>query len=198
METKDIVLFLGVLVTLVIGILNLWFNLRTNRRNSFVNTVTSERIRWIAKFRENIALLCASCDEWILFPQQDKYPERQHKIVQLKNEIRLQLNLNDSKHKDIENLLSQLPSWTQSMNHDTYLEIEQKLVAAAQSLIGSELNKVKDESIYGDLRNNKLKQWLGKINSRLNSNETASQVVEFEHKQLSESSERQPSASKEK
>ena len=49
-SAKEGVLFLGVVVTLVLGL----YNLRHNKRTAFINTVTSERVKWIAKLRERL------------------------------------------------------------------------------------------------------------------------------------------------
>ena len=84
LSTKDVVLFVGVAVTLVLGIANLVYNLKTSKRAAFVNTVTSERIKWISKVRENISNLCALCDQWMIHRPQDS-SELQRKIEKLKS-----------------------------------------------------------------------------------------------------------------
>lgn len=153
MSIKDIVLFAGVAVTLTLGIANLVYNLITSRRAAFVNTVTSERIKWISKVRENISNLCALCDQWMMHRPQDA-AELQRKIEQLKNEIRLQLNPNDPEDQDIERLLGRLPNWTQSMTPEDYWNLQNALITSAQTLLKREWDKVKDESTQGDLRSN--------------------------------------------
>jgi hypothetical protein len=181
MEIKDWLLFLGVPVTFIIGIANLWSNLITSKRTAFVNTVTSERIKRISKFRENISSLCALCDQWMLFRTQENSADLQHRIAQLRNEIRLQLNLNDFEDKDIESLLAKLPSWTQSMTPEVYLELQQKLVTSAQSLLSKEWDKVKDESVYGDLRHN---WWQLRRRWRPKENYLTSHRYEHDHEEL--------------
>ena len=99
----------GVVVTFVLGILNLFFYLRTAKRTAFINTVTSERVKWIAKVRENVSTLCALCNQWMFHLTQDSAPELQRKIEQVKNEIRLQLNPNDIEDQEIARLLARLP-----------------------------------------------------------------------------------------
>ncbi len=151
MSVKDIVLFTGVAVTLVLGVANLVYNLKTSKRAAFVNTVTSERIKWISKVRENISNLCALCDQWMIHRPQDT-SEIQRKIEQLKNEIRLQLNPNDPEDKDIERLIGRMPNWNQSMTHEDYWSLQSALITSAQTLLKREWDKVKDESTQGDLR----------------------------------------------
>ena len=41
LEPKDIVVAIGIAVTLLLGLWNLWVNHKANRRTTFVNTVTS-------------------------------------------------------------------------------------------------------------------------------------------------------------
>jgi hypothetical protein len=61
METKEWVMVVGILATFIIGFANLIFNLHNGKRTAFVNTVTSERIKWIGKVRENISKLLSIC-----------------------------------------------------------------------------------------------------------------------------------------
>lgn len=151
-ETKDLLLQAGVVVTLVLGLVNLYFNLRTAKRTAFVNTVTSERVKWIAKVRDNVSTLCSLCDQWMLHRNQDSTPELQRKIEHVKNEIRLQLNPNDAEDRDIERLLARLPSWTNSMTPEDYWKLQATLVTATQAMLKREWDKVKDEAVRGDLR----------------------------------------------
>ena len=52
MEWKDIILLIGVTVSLVIGVGNIVYNFIINRRTAFINAVTAERVKWIGKLRE--------------------------------------------------------------------------------------------------------------------------------------------------
>ena len=154
LSATEAVLFAGVAVTFALGIANLVYNLKSSKRAAFVNTVTSERIKWISKVRENISNLCALCDQWIMHRPQDA-SELQRKIEQLKNEIRLQLNPIDQEDQDIERLIARLPNWTQSMTPEDYWKLQGALITATQILLKREWDKVKDESTKGDLRTKK-------------------------------------------
>lgn len=152
MSAKDLLLQAGVLVTLVLGLVNLYFNLRVAKRTSFINTVTAERVKWISKVRENVATLCALCDQWIFHAAQASRPELQRQIESKKNEIRLQLNPHDPEDQDIARLLDRLPSWSQSMTPEAYAKLQELIVKATQAMLKREWDKVKDESVRGDLR----------------------------------------------
>lgn len=152
MDLKELILHAGVGVTLLLGVANLYFTLRAGKRTAFINTVTTERVKWIAKVRQNISNLCALCDQWMSHRTQEATPELQRQIEQLKNEVRLQLNPKDSEDQEIERLLARLPTWTQSMAPEAYWKLQAALVAATQTMLKREWDKVKDESIHGDLR----------------------------------------------
>lgn len=154
-DMKDILLQAGVVVTLVLGLVNLYFNLRAAKRASFINTVTSERVKWIAKVRQNVSELCALCDQWVLHPNHQPMPDVLRQIEQMKGELRLQLNPKDPEDRDIERLLARLPSWTQSMSPENYRALQATLVIATQAMLKREWDKVKDEALRGDLRSTK-------------------------------------------
>ncbi|HNY45610.1 MAG TPA: hypothetical protein PKN64_01505 [Casimicrobium sp.] len=155
MPTKELLLQAGVLVTLILGLVNLYFNLRAAKRTSFINTVTSERVKWIAKVRENVSTLCALCDNWMMHRTQESTPELQKQIEAKKTEIRLQLNPVDPEDQEIARLLDRLPSWTQSMTPEDYRALQTLLIGATQAMLKREWDKVKEEAVRGDLRKRK-------------------------------------------
>lgn len=151
-ESKDLLVQIGVPVTFLLGIINLYFNLKAGKRTAFVNTVTSERVKWIAKVRENVSTLCSLCDQWMFHRTHDSTPELQRQIEKLKNEIRLQLNPGDGADRDIERLLARLPNMSLSMTPEEYLALQSLLVSTTQEMLKREWDKVKDEAMRGDLR----------------------------------------------
>ena len=48
----------GIVVTFILGVWNIINNYRINNKTAFINTVTSERVKWIGKLRENISRFC--------------------------------------------------------------------------------------------------------------------------------------------
>ena len=152
MTAKDFLLQAGVVVTLVLGLVNLYLNLQSAKRTSFINTVTSERIKWIAKVRENISILCAMCSQWVLHPSHGNMPDRLHDIEAKKHEVRLQLNPADPEDQDIARLVASLPSWSQALGPVEYMVLEAQLVKATQVMLKREWDKVKAEAAHGDLR----------------------------------------------
>ena len=149
---KDVILFWGVGVTFVLGVANLIYSYISSRRAAFVNVVTSERIKWIQKVRENIALLCALSDQWVRHPNQGNMGELNERLERLKNEIRLQLNPRDPEDQDIERLIKRLPTWTNALTPEDYDSLQALIVKATQDMLKREWDKVKDEAKKGDLR----------------------------------------------
>lgn len=151
-KPRDPVLYAGVLVTLLLGIANLYFTLKAGKRTAFINTVTAERVKWLDKVRKNVSSLCALCDQWVFHRDQHSTPELQQQIEQLKDELRLQLNPDDQEDQEIGRLLSDLPTWTQSITPNEYAKLRGRLVSATQMMLKREWDKVKDEAVHGDLR----------------------------------------------
>jgi hypothetical protein len=52
---KDIVASVGIAATLVVSAANFIYTLRNNRRSSFINTVTTSRLKWIDSLRDKVA-----------------------------------------------------------------------------------------------------------------------------------------------
>lgn len=151
MDGKDWALFFGVIVTLFLGVGNLIYNLRIARRTAFINTVTSERVKWISKVRENVSKLSALTEKWLLHRTQE-WQDLFGEMEQLKDEIRLQLNPHDAEDRAISHLLDRFPTWQQSMSKEDFQLLRRELVASTQQLLKREWDKVKDEATRGDLR----------------------------------------------
>lgn len=151
MDLKEWALVFGVSATFVLGIINLIYNLRAGKRNAFVNTVTSERIKWISKVRENMSKLLALSGNLKWNPPSEA-TELWRELEQLRTEIRLQLNPKDPEDKEIERLLGRLPSSKQRMSNEDYLALQEGITTSTQALLKREWDKVKDEAVHADLR----------------------------------------------
>lgn len=152
LELKDIALWVGLAVTLTLGLVNYHGVKVTARRASFVNTITSERIRWIAKVRESVALLCSLCDTWLNHPNSIDRQDVQRRIEQVRHEIILLLNPNDEQVKKLVSLITQMPSKDRALTTEAFCALELEVVLATQAMLKREWDKVKDEALQGDLR----------------------------------------------
>lgn len=136
------------LLGLVVGLVSLWATLRSSRRTSFINTITAERVKWIGKVRENVSSLCALCERFHVHPAVD--PELLEKISRVKCEVQLQLN--GTEDEELDALLSQLPRAQSASDPDAWYKLRDQLIKATRQMLKREWDKVKDESVYGDLR----------------------------------------------
>jgi len=154
LEPKDYILGAGVLVTLILGVWNAINNARLSKRTSFINTVTSERVKWIDKLRQNISAYCGLTHMWCYSRLEGKPEEGEilKEIDKLRYLIRLQLNPNDPLGKEIENLIAKMPDLTHETQRDELKKAFNELVEKTQQLLKAEWEKVKAEAEHGNLK----------------------------------------------
>ena len=151
LEPKDIVVAIGIAVTLLLGLWNLWVNHKANRRTTFVNTVTSQRIKWVEQLRQDIGAFSGLAYHWSCTNIEDEGEKR--KIIveldRLRYVIRLRLNPEGTQDKKIERLVESIARVSE--NQDAVTKILEELTVASQALLKEEWEKVKAESEYGPL-----------------------------------------------
>lgn len=153
MEPKDYVLAAGVVVTLVLGIWNAVVNHRTSQRTMFINTVTTQRIKWIEQLRQDISTFSGLTYHWCFTDVAGKPEESEmlKEIDRLRHVIRLRLNPSEEPDKTIEQLIGQIPRLTGSDQQQQLVEALEELTRTTQRLLKQEWEKVKSESKQGDL-----------------------------------------------
>ena len=168
---KDIFYVIGIILTFLIGVWNIFINYRQSRRTGFINTVTSERVKWIEKLRQNISAFCGLTYS-LCCTQLEGNPEENEilrEVDKLRHLIRLQLNPDpNSKHeRKIEELIEKIPELTDISRRNDLRNSLDELVKTSQLLLKEEWEKVKAESKRGDLKENEnfLDPVLEKINS---------------------------------
>jgi len=159
MNYKEYIFIIGISVTLVLGIGNIIFNFITSRKRSFINTVTSERIKWIANLRKDISNFCGLTLHYSLksIDNSNKEQEVIEEIDRLRYKIKLQLNPNEEESISIIKLIDEIPSLTDRLTIDKLINDELRikldiLTSNTQVLLKKEWDKVKAESKKGDLR----------------------------------------------
>lgn len=158
MEWKDIGLIAGVVVTLLLGIANLTYSVVWNRRTSFINTVTSERVKWIGKLRENISNYAGLTHYWLV-SKRDVDPQKLEDILRdlriLRYHITLQLNPKPDAlvDKKIMQLLKNIPDIPSTPDTTPMLDTLDTLISEGQELLKAEWDKVKSEAQSGALAN---------------------------------------------
>ncbi len=155
MEIKDIGLFIGFAITLGLGIWNAKMNYNTSRRTTYINTVTSQRIKWIEQIRQDISSFCGLTYNWTVSDMEGK-PEEQEmlkEIDRLRHVIRLRLNPKGEYDKVIEDLILEIPKYTHQVHKEKLKGKLDELIIATQLLLKTEWEKVKSESNNNDIYN---------------------------------------------
>jgi hypothetical protein len=170
---KDLIVGVGVIATAILGLINLGYNLRNNRRSSYVNAVTATRLKWIDELRSNLSRLVALIYECAVAPSSDRAARQAtfREITHLRMLIRLQLAPgaapSDQEFEErIESLFRRIQGMSQAQ-----IEAElNNLIAAGQEFLWKEWLKSKREAIYGDPYDRvlyRLSSWYARLDSRI-------------------------------
>ena len=153
MEAKDYILGIGVAVTLVLGIWNAIVNYRVGKRTTFINTVTSQRIKWIEQLRQDIGAFCGLVYHWSHTAIEDKPKEDEvlKQLDHLRHVIRLRLNPEGEHDKKIEALIEEIPHLTAPDDQSKLDSALERMTRTTQLLLKEEWKKVKRESEHGPL-----------------------------------------------
>lgn len=150
MEVKDSIAIIGIGVTFVVSAANLAYSLWNNKRTSFVNTVTTSRLKWIASLRDKVCEFIAVTNRIVdpNLPPDDKGVSGL--LLQrdtLLHEIVLHLNPHDPEDGKIRALVSQVQELTGARIPSTELSDGLlQLRDATGEYLKKEWNRVKKES----------------------------------------------------
>jgi hypothetical protein len=152
MDAKDIITLVGIGITFIVSLASLIIGLRNNDRTSFVNSITSSRIKWIDNLRCNISEFCGLTYHYAITPLGEKEKnELREKVDRLRFLIKLQLNRSDTLDKEIIHKIDVIPVYTDSPDLGK-LEAELNLlIIITQDLLKFEWERVKAESKSGEL-----------------------------------------------
>ena len=141
------------LVTLVLGIWNAVANYRSSRRTTFINTVTSQRIKWIEQLTQDVATFNGLTHTWCFSALKGKLeePEILKEIDRLRHVIRLRLNPAGAHDRRIEKLVGEIPNLTHASQRANLVKALDELIRTTQLLLKEEWEKVKLESRHGDV-----------------------------------------------
>jgi hypothetical protein len=152
-QMKDVFFSIGIILTFLLGVWNIVNNYRTSRRTAFINTVTSERVKWLDKLRESISSFCGLTYTWSVSRLEGKPNEAEvlKEIDKLRHLIRLQLNPDGTYDRAIEALIARIPTLTHETQAKELEKALSELVEVSQKLLKAEWEKVKEESMRGSL-----------------------------------------------
>lgn len=113
------------IVTAFIGVITLWSNFRTNRKNLFVNTVTAERVKWMGQLREHVSeflTLVTYHNEKNIDADQKERNEYLDNVLRLAAKIKLHLNHLDRKDQKIIKIVDEFTNDIRKIFETTILE----------------------------------------------------------------------------
>jgi hypothetical protein len=153
MEVKDVIAIAGIGVTLAVCILNLIYSLRSNKRTTFVNTVTTSRLKWIDSLRDKVSEFIA-----VTTRLSDHRPPMGDSVASglllqrdtLLHQIVLHLNPRDSEDQKIRKLVDVVRDLSDQGASMKQLSVHlYQLRDAAADYLKKEWNRVKVESTEG-------------------------------------------------
>jgi hypothetical protein len=156
MEWKDIGLVVGIVTTFALGVGNLVYNILLSRRTAFINTVTSERVKWIGKLRENLSSFVGLTHYWFVSKNDgdhEKLESVKRELRVLRYHITLQLNPKPEAALDqeIKRLVEEIPDIASKGDTTALMDALDAIIAKGQALLKEEWDKVKREAQRGAL-----------------------------------------------
>ena len=160
LNLKDFVLVAGTIVTFLAVIANLvvaFQNSRDIRRNlvttKYIDTITSERIKWMEKLRSDISKFAGLTHFWV-FSIDDKQSKEamavMNEIDNLRYLIQLRLNPAGEYDKQIIKLIKDIPDLASTKGDVSLLhKAIEELINTSQKMLKAEWTRVKAESIAG-------------------------------------------------
>lgn len=157
MEAKDYIYAAGIGVTFILGVWNFFQGYRATRKASFVNTVTSQRVKWIEQIRQDIAAFSGLTHTWCQSGLEGTAEEVTvlKELDRLRHLIRLRLNPDGTLDRQITALIKRIPELTHESQRPALLSALEELTTTSQALLKEEWEKVKAESKDGDLNERK-------------------------------------------
>jgi hypothetical protein len=150
MGSNDMIAIAGIAVTFAVSCANLGYSLWSNKRSSFVNTVTASRLKWIDSLRDKVSEFIAVTTR--LSARTCVLDENSAGTLRLQrdtllHQIVLHLNPIDSEDQKIGALVEHVRDLTDGESRPEELSgALVKLREAAAAYLKKEWNRVKDES----------------------------------------------------
>ena len=156
---KDTIYGISILLTFIIGVWNFVQNWRAAKKTSFINTVTAQRVKWLEQMRYDVASFVGLTHNWAMSTEEEQGKKEYLKeIDRLRYVIRLRLNPDDTPDRKIAALIKEIPELTHVSQRDKLIQKLEALTVATQEMLKDEWEKVKQESLEGDIKNKKGKQ----------------------------------------
>lgn len=153
--------FIASLFAGIAALANIIYSYYNTRKTTFINVITSERIRWMSNLRETISTLCGRAYHWSITTLDEKENQQVIKeIDQLTRLSELYLNPDKPKHKEILDLLGKIQWNTDRSKRATLHKILDQIILNTQNLLIYEWEQVKKEAKDGELEQKFVYPWI--------------------------------------
>ena len=156
-DIKNSIALTGIFASAVFSFWSLVISRRTAKKTLFINSVTAARVKWIDTVRQSIAEFCGLVIH-IGLTDMDEKEEREliEKTDRLRYLIRLQLNrsapIDQYIIKQVDDIAFLLDDTdADDLDTDQLEDMVEALVTSTQDLLKMEWEKVKAETVNGDL-----------------------------------------------
>ena len=162
-QTKDWIYGVGIALTFTLGVWNLAMAYQNTRRTNFINTVTSQRVKWIEQLRQDISAFCGLTYTWRFSRMEGKPGEDDllKEVDRLRHVIRLRLNPDGTHDRKIQSLIAEIPWLTGPAKQEELRAALDVLTVTTQLLLKDEWEKVKQEAERGNLKPERT--WLARL-----------------------------------
>ena len=148
---RDPIAILGIAATFLVSVASLIHSLRNDRRASFVNTVTSSRLKWIDSLRDEVSEFIATTDRLVSCRDSGLHDKTDDLLLQrdiLAHQTALHLNPEDSQDQRIKALAESTCQLTDSGGSASEISVALNQLRDATAIyLKKEWNRVKRESV---------------------------------------------------
>jgi hypothetical protein len=144
MEAKDAIAIAGISGTLLVSIATLVYSIWSNKRSSFLNTVTSSRLKWIDSLRDKVAEFIAVTARVVKNGEGDEASALAMQRDTLLHQIVLHLNPYDPEDQQIRTFAERAKDLTDARKHpNDVANVLLELRNATGDYLKKEWNRVK-------------------------------------------------------
>ena len=149
---RDPIAIIGIAATFLVSVAALIHSLQNDRRSSFVNTVTSSRLRWIDSLRDKVAEFIATTTRLVSRRDSGLHDNKTEELLlqrdTLGHQIALHLNPEDLQDQKIKTLAESVCQLTDSGGTASAISgTLDQLRDATAIYLKKEWNRVKQESV---------------------------------------------------
>ncbi|WLR52452.1 hypothetical protein LC040_06000 [Bacillus tianshenii] len=110
LKIKEFITLVGIILTFVVGLINIFVTLKNNSRSLYVNAITSERVKWMGQLKELVSEYLSMTTVYDDKPTLEgkEFADYIERLIYLQNRIKLHLNYTDPKDEEINDLISKI------------------------------------------------------------------------------------------